>query len=631
MSLIPDEVIEQVRDAVDLVGMIGEQVELKRMGSDWRGPCPFHGGTNRNFAVIPKKGRYYCFVCKESGDAFSYLMKRTGMDYPTAVREVARRVGITIPDRTERAGPDPREPLFNALSAAQDWFHRQLLELPDARVAREYLAKRGLDIDTVAPFGLGFAPRDGSFQAAMTTLGIKQPTLLEAGLLVQRDDQSIAPRFRGRLLFPITDIRGRTVAFGGRLLGLGEPKYLNSPETPVFHKGGTLYNLHSARLPIRKEGSVIIVEGYFDVLRLVLAGVDHVVAPLGTALTTEQATLVKSYAPLATLLLDSDSAGLRATFRSADVLLRQGMRVRVATMPAGEDPDTLVQKGGAAALEPILRDAIDVLDRKIQILERKGWFEGLEHRRDALDRLLPTLRAAHDPITRELYLARVSEQTGIDKKVLEQEVAASEQKEQAIGRGSGPADGRTDGQPGRRLGGQQYSSADGGRDAGTPPVARRVGAKSEKEFLAILLNDGDWLERGLEAARPEWFETPEFREIFEALKARPVGDRMPAVESLGDSTQRAWAAIRERAEALAGLRLDDNFVTLCEELDSRPLVRGINHLNDKITLASQSERDVLVVERQSLIDELKRRFPAVNTRRHWDRNRASRADGRQRT
>ena len=347
MSLIPDELVEQVRDSVDLVGLIGESVELKRTGSDWRGPCPFHGGTHRNFAVIPKKGRWYCFVCKEAGDVFSWLMKRYGMDYPTAVRDVARRVGITIPERSERQGPDPREPLYGALASAQDWFHRQLAESAEAAGAREYLAGRDLDLEAVAPFGLGYSPRDNSFRAAMTALGFKPELLLEAGLLVTRDDGSVAPRFRGRLLFPIHDVRGRVVAFGGRLIGPGEPKYLNSPETPIFHKGSTLYNLHQARMAARKEGAMILVEGYFDVLRLVIAGVDHVVAPLGTALTPEQAALIKRYAPQALLLLDSDTAGLKATFRAADALLRVGVRVKVATMPEGEDPDTLVRAGGA--------------------------------------------------------------------------------------------------------------------------------------------------------------------------------------------------------------------------------------------------------------------------------------------
>ena len=198
-------------------------------------------------------------------------------------------------------------------------------------------------------------------------------------------------------------------------LGPGEPKYLNSPESPIFHKGSMLYNLHHAKQAIRREESAILVEGYFDVLRLVIAGLDHVVAPQGTGLTPDQAALLRRFAPSVTLLYDSDGPGLRATFRAAEEFLRHKMRVKVATMPDGEDPDTLVRKGGAAALAPILKDAVDVLDRKIQLLERKGWFEGLEHRREALDKLLPTARAAADPIARDLYLARISERTGVTR------------------------------------------------------------------------------------------------------------------------------------------------------------------------------------------------------------------------
>ncbi|HEU5041270.1 MAG TPA: DNA primase, partial [Gemmatimonadales bacterium] len=313
MSLIPDETVDQVRDSADIVGIIGESVELKRTGSDYRGPCPFHGGTHRNFAVIPKKGRYYCFVCHESGDVFTWLMKRAGLDYPAAIREVARRTGIVIPERPGRTGPDPLEPLFGAVAVAHDWFTRQLLESGEARGAREYLAGRDIPIETAAVYGLGYAPPGRVFLEAMKELGVKEPVLIEAGLAATRDDGSIVPRFRARLLFPIHDLRGRVAGFGGRLLGPGEPKYLNSPESAIFHKGRQLYNLHQAKGAIRKEESVILVEGYFDVLRLVLAGVDHVVAPLGTALTSDQAALLRRYAASATLLYDSDQAGLRAT------------------------------------------------------------------------------------------------------------------------------------------------------------------------------------------------------------------------------------------------------------------------------------------------------------------------------
>src|SRR5437870_892679 len=288
MSLIPDDVIEQVREAADLVGIVGEHVELKRTGSDFRGPCPFHGGTHRNFAVIPKKGMFYCFVCHEAGDAFTFFMKRLGMDYPTAVREVARRVGITIPERGP-SGPDPHEPLFNAVAAAADWFTRQLSGSPDAEVARTYLGSRGLELETVLPLGLGYAPKGKAFLEAMKGLGVHEDVLLEAGLLVRREDGTLPSRFHGRLLFPIHDSRARVVGFGGRILGDGEPKYLNSPETPIFHKGKLLYNLHVAKHAMRRAERAIVVEGYFDVLRLGLVGIDEVVATRGTARGSDHA------------------------------------------------------------------------------------------------------------------------------------------------------------------------------------------------------------------------------------------------------------------------------------------------------------------------------------------------------
>jgi len=603
--MIPDETIEQVRDTADIVGIIGESVELKRTGSDYRAPCPFHGGTHRNFAVIPKKGRYYCFVCHESGDVFSWLMKRFGMDYPTAVREVARRCGIVIPERPGRTGPDPLEPLFGAVAAAHDWFTRQLLELSEARVAREYLEGRGVPIETAALHGLGYAPGGTGFLGAMTALGLKNQVLLEAGLTAQRDDGSVQPRFRGRLLFPIHDLRGRVVGFGGRLLGPGEPKYLNSPETPIFHKGRQLYNLHQAKSAIRKEETVILVEGYFDVLRLVLAGIEHVIAPLGTALTSDQAALLKRYAPTATLLYDSDRAGLRATFRAGDELLRQGMRVRVATLPAGEDPDTLVRAGGAAALDPIVRDAVDVLERKIQLLERKGWFDSVEHQRVALDRLLPTIRAAADPITRELYLKTVSERSGVSREVLQQQVAA---------RAPAPPG------PAEPVGSRRASSPSGSRR--TEP-RRRVDS-AERDLLRVVMRERSWLERALTEVPPEWFETPELREVYEALLRSPENAGSGIfLEQLSPGARRAWAWLDGIGRQYGAPPADQTYVDACRMLETRPLRRQLSALTrqrrERAGQLTAAEVEAFILERSRLTREISSRYPEELLKRHMRR------------
>lgn len=592
MSMIPEETVDQVREGADLVGLIGEAVELKRTGSDYRGPCPFHGGTHRNFAVIPKKNRYYCFVCHASGDVFSWLMKRFGMDYPTAVREAARRAGIVIPETPGRAGPDPREPLFEAVAVAHDWFTRQLLESPDAADARAYLEGREIPLDTAGEHGLGYAPAGRAFLTAMKELGLDDKVLLEAGLTAQRDDGKVVPRFRARLLFPIHDLRSRPVGFGGRLLGPGEPKYLNSPETPIFHKGKQLYNLHQAKTAIRKEESVILVEGYFDVFRLVLAGLDHVVAPLGTALTGDQAGLLRRFARAATLLYDSDQAGLRATFRAGDELLRHGVRVRVATMPEGEDPDTLVRKGGAAALQPILDDGIDLLERKIQLLERKGWFEGVEHQREALDRLLPTIRAAADPITRDLYLKTVAERTGVSREVL---------REQAAARSAAPSAPPPD-------------SPTPSRGRTVRPMRRRrhedLGA--ERDLLRVLMKEPAWLARAATEVPAEWFETAALREVYEALRRSPenVGSGI-FLEQLSPEGRRAWAWLSGLEAKYGAPEPDATYVAACRALEVRPLRRQLAALRrrgDGGELTSE-EFETLVRERQRLTREISSRYP----------------------
>ena len=573
MSLIPDDVIEQVREAADIVGIIGEHVELKRTGSDFRAPCPFHGGTHRNFAVIPKKGMFYCFVCHEGGDVFTFFMKKLGMDYPTAVREVARRVGITIPERGP-SGPDPREPLYGAVAAAADWFARQLRESPEGEVARQYLTSRHVDLDIALPLGLGYAPRGATFLDAMKGLGVRDDVLLEAGLMAKREDGTVVPRFRGRLLFPIHDLRARVVAFGGRILGEGEPKYLNSPDTPIFHKGQLLYNLHVAKHAIRKAERAILVEGYFDVLRVSLAGIEEVVAPLGTGLTAEQAQLVKRHTAHVILLYDSDDAGLRATFRAGDELLRQGLRVSVATLPPGEDPDTLVQRHGAAGLDELLKDAVDVLERKIQILERTGFFGTLPGRRRALDRLLPTIRAAADPITRELYISRVAEAAGVRKDVLEREVGTRD--------------------AGRGMGGTSTALHH------PPPSSTTLPASAEKALLLLLLEGEPWRSRVTEAVDPEEFEFLPYRAVFES-----VAD--DAVLALDDTSARAYEHLK--AEGLAGRDPNDMYEMAVNWMEARRLERELERLDDQLPFESPDRQASLIAEKRRVFDELRKRYP----------------------
>lgn len=535
--MIAEEVVEQVKESADLVAIIGESVSLRRTGADYRGACPFHGGTHRNFAVIPRKGIFYCYVCHEGGDIFTWFMKRQGLSYPDAVREVGRLTGVVVPEGASREAADPREPLYSAMALAQEYYARVLREGDEARAARRYLDDRAIPNEAAWENGLGFAPAGDGLQEAMRSLGIGEQVLLEAGLLQRREDGTVRPRFRNRLLFPIHDLRGRVVAFGGRLLGDGEPKYLNSPETDLFHKGKILYHLHAAKHAIRTAGHAILVEGYFDVLRLALTGVEQVVAPLGTGLSAEQAALLRRYTDQVILLYDSDQAGLRATFRAGDELLRHGMKVRVATIPGGDDPDLYARHRGAEGVATLLEDAVDLFERKLQLLERKGWLERLDQRREAVDRLLPTIRAAADPIVRDLYLGRLAERLGIPRETLAAELVDRHRPPPAhavAGPMSAPP-------PSRRTG--------LGGDAVRPRV--RYGAKAERRLLEVLLAEPAWRDRARDDVEVAMFRVPVLRELFQALVAVPARDGMEAVAAslsprAGEALARLQASVAER-------------------------------------------------------------------------------------
>ena len=589
--MIPDEVVEQVRDAADIVQIVGEYVNLKRQGTDFRGPCPFHQGTHRNFSVSPKKRMYYCFVCHEGGDVFHFLQKRLGVEWPAAVKMVGEKAGIEVREvESRREGPDSREPLWEVNATAASYFQRILWDDPIGAPAREYLAERDISRTVADEFGIGFAPREiGLLRNYMNTLGFEDARLIEAGLLVQGEEGSEPrPRFRSRLIFPILDAMSRNVGFGGRLLGPGEPKYLNSPDTAVFSKGKLLYALNWAKNDIRREDQVLVAEGYFDVMRLMASGVTTVVAAMGTALTDTQATMLKKLTRNVFLLYDSDKAGLKATFRSGDELLKQGVSVRVVTLPDGEDPDTFVRGQGVAALSARMAEAIDVFERKIQLLDRAGWFGELHKKRRALDRLLPTIRATSDALMRDLYIARASEVTGVAREVLERELE---------GKTSPSAEG--------------YAHLSGPSIAPPPRVRRgdrRVryterGASAEMELVRAMLTVRTRVESIAEKLGRETFRDPHYRAIYQAmieagpdatieeLAARLDPETIATVEQLLGENATQIDPERTISDSLATLRARD--------LDQR--LADIDRL---VPLADTREKDALIAEKQSIMKEL---------------------------
>jgi len=589
--VIPDEVVDQVRDAADIVQIVGEYVNLKRAGADFRGPCPFHQGTHRNFSVSSKKRMYYCFVCHEGGDVFRFLQKRLGVEWPAAVKMVGEKSGIEVREvDSRREGPDPREPLWEVNATAAGWFQKMLWDDPLGAQARDYLTQRDIPREVADEFGIGFAPREiGLLRTYMTTLGFDEARLAAAGLFIAGDDGSEPrPRFRGRLMFPILDAMGRNIGFGGRMLGAGEPKYLNSPESPVFSKGKTLYALNWAKNEIRREDQVLVVEGYFDVVRLMTAGFQTVVAPMGTALTDGQSAALRKLTRNVFLLYDSDKAGLQATFRSGDELLRQGAAVRVVTLPDGEDPDTFVRKNGAAALTARMRDAIDVFERKIQLLERAGMFAELQKKRRALDRLLPSIRATSDQIMRDLYVSRASEVSGVAREVLERELrgkptAASPAPEAPAPRIAPSAVVRR----GERR--AQYSDR---------------GASAERELVRAMLLNRARVEQVVEKIGEKTFHNRHYRAIYRSLVgAGPDSTLEDITANLDEETiatvedMVAEGAIHIDAERT----INDSLATLrARDLDQRAA-----ELDRIIPLADGAQKDKLIAEKDSIRKELK--------------------------
>jgi DNA primase len=586
--MIPDEVVDRVRDEADIVEIIGEFVKLKRVGTSFRGPCPFHHGKHDNFSVLPR-GTFMCFVCGEKGNVFGFVQKHLGLDFVEAVKWIGNKIGVEVREVSrQQEGPDPREPLYEVNAAAAEFFRRQLWKENGGASARSYLTGRGVVEEDAERFTLGFAPRDGSpLREYLNTLGFDDERQLAAGMLVRREgSDDLRVRFRQRLMFPIYDLRERVVGFGGRVLGEGEPKYLNSSESEIFSKRRLLYGLNWAKQGIRRADRVLLVEGYFDLIRLVLAGIDEVVAPLGTALTEAQASLLRKYTKNVFLLYDSDAAGQKATFRAGDELLRNGVSVRVVTLPDGEDPDSFVASQGAEGLEREIAQSIDIFDRKIQILQRGGWFSDLRRKRQALDKLLPTIRAANDRIMRDLYIARTSEVAGVSRELLERELEQPHPQEAS-------------------------SSTEPARPS--PPRVRRSerrvnrnasGARAERELLRVMLHDRRYVDLVAERLGAESFTDEAYREIFTELVAS--GPEATVGEIAGAFDEEAIEVLEELLAESGGLdRASETVEGSLNMMAARELHARLEQIDREMPLATTEEKDDLIREKEHLLRQIR--------------------------
>ncbi len=357
---VPPEFLDEIRARLALSSIVGRKVKLTKHGREHKGLCPFHNEKTPSFTVSDDKAFYHCFGCGAHGDVIGFVMQTEGIPFPEAVEQLASQCGLAMPVRSAeaRVASARRAGILEALEAAAGWYQKRLAGR-DGAAACGYLRGRGLDDATIDAFRLGYAPehRD-ALKMRLTRAGFDESVLIEAGLIRQPDDGRPTHDFlRGRITFPICDGRDRVIGFGGRALGDGQPKYLNSPDTLAFHKGRALYNLARARRDAAKAGTVIVAEGYMDVIALCRGGFEHAVAPLGTAVTEDQLRLLWRMAPEPVLCLDGDAAGRRAAARAATralPLLAPGQSLRVAFLPAGEDPDSLIAAGAAKSLAALI-------------------------------------------------------------------------------------------------------------------------------------------------------------------------------------------------------------------------------------------------------------------------------------
>lgn len=420
-GLIADDIINQIKDRVDIADIVSHHVALTKAGQNLKGLCPFHQEKSPSFTVSPSRQIFHCFGCGAGGNVFTFLTRVTGASFPEVVRDLGRKVGIDIGESDAQGRQSAQVRRFEQINhAAAAWFQRNLHDDRTGAAARAYLAGRGITPATADQFGIGVAPAewDGLLKG-LASQGFAPQELLAAGLITARENGSgYFDKFRARVMFAITDLRKRIVGFGGRVLGDGVPKYLNSPDTPLFKKGQTLFAFDRARDAIGRTKTVIVVEGYFDAIALHQAGLTHTVATLGTALTPEHIELVRRFATNVVLLFDPDAAGVRAALRGLDLFVNSGLGVKVITLPAGDDPDTFIRKTGPEAFARLEATAPSLLDYALDHSVTQAAAGSLEGRIKSVDEILRILQKSAHPIEREERIRVVAERLGINQQRL---------------------------------------------------------------------------------------------------------------------------------------------------------------------------------------------------------------------
>ncbi len=439
MGLIPNDVINQVIERSDIVEIIGNYTALKKAGRNFKALCPFHNEKTPSFVVNPDKQIFYCFGCGVGGNAVGFLMRQEHLEFPEAVRFLANKAGIVVPEN-ESNGPDPsrtiREEIFKVNALAAGFFHDVLLinREADAKFARDYLKGRGVNLETVKKFQLGFAPNEwDALLKFLKSKGISEDLMLTAGLTITRDGKSgCYDRFRNRVIFPIIDVQNRYLAFGGRAMSDTEnAKYINSPQTALYTKGRHMFGLQLTKAAVEKLDRIIVVEGYMDMIMPYIHGVENIAASLGTALTVDQIRLVRRYTHNVVMLFDTDAAGQSAIVRSLDLLIDEGMNVRVATLAQDEDPDSFIRQQGAPAFAARIESAVSLLDFKFNWLAAQYDPVLVDGKSKIAQELLGTIARFKSEVAKYELTKALAQKLNIPEEVLLKQ--AGQVKDQSVG------------------------------------------------------------------------------------------------------------------------------------------------------------------------------------------------------
>lgn len=424
----PGSIAERVKQQADIVRLVGEYVQLKKSGQNFLGLCPFHSEKTPSFAVHPVKQIYHCFGCGVGGDVFKFVMEIERLSFPEALRLVADKVGVRLPERRPRTPEEARTTqlriaLVKLHEQAARFFVEQLTQTKEGRLVRAYLHDRGLSDEIIKTFGIGYAPGTGDvLLRRLRETGYAREVLQASGLVNTDERGTLYDRFRRRVIFPISSESGRIVAFGGRAMGDDSPKYLNSPETPLYQKSRVLYNLNRAREPIRRQNYAVLVEGYLDCIGVHAARVENVVATCGTALTETQARLLGRSARNVVVSFDPDAAGVAATERSLNLLVEQGFQVKVLALPPGFDPDLFVREKGAAAYREKLKESLDYLDYLVERARGQYDWHSQEGKIAALNYLLPYVARVPNKIRRAEWATELAERLRIEEALVREEL-----------------------------------------------------------------------------------------------------------------------------------------------------------------------------------------------------------------